>query len=266
MGQFAHDEPQEVVHDHTVIGVLAGTDLDIPHVTTVHRPPVDDYGDYLEAVKNPSGLVAISESQRNSAPHLPWVATVYNGIRTSAFPFSAQKSDDLVFVGRLTPDKAPHLAADVARMSGRRLRIVGRLAFDEEREYFEAEVRPRLNSDIEYVGELGGPEKLDLVASSAAMVFPLQWDEPFGLTVVEAMACGTPVLAHPRGALPELVEDGRTGFLREDINGLVEAVDLIPQIDPHSCRSHVEQNFDVQQMVEAYEALYQKRLGLRLVS
>jgi glycosyltransferase involved in cell wall biosynthesis len=156
----------------------------------------------------------------------------------------------------MSPDKAAHLAIDVARKAGRRIVLVGKCSEPDEQAYFDAEIQPRLGPDVDYHGEIELDHKYELLGGAAAFVFPLQWEEPFGMVLIEAMACGTPVLSLARGAVPEVVVDGVTGFVRKEPDELVEALRHLDQIDPRACRTHVEENFGPDRMVSGYERVY----------
>lgn len=247
----------DVVHDHTLSGPLFAAGLPCPMVHTVHGNPIAEYGDYLRALTDSISLVAISEAQRKLAPDLNWVATVPNAIRVGEFPFRGDKEDHVVFLGRFCPEKAPHLAIDVARAAGRRIELVGRCAEPAERAYFEAEIAPRLGPDAVYLGEADHREKSERLARAAAFVFPLQWDEPFGLVLIESLACGTPVVALARGAVPEIVRDGVTGFVRDDLGELAQTLHQLDRIEPAKCRADVERRFDVATMVQGYVDVFE---------
>ncbi len=249
----------DVIHDHTFpLGPSIAANLSRPPVVhTVHGPPdhptarpiYESFGDRVH-------LVAISGFQRQSVPGLNYVATVYNGIDVDAHPWREKKEDYLLFVGRMTADKGVHLAVETARRLGRRLRVVGKMAEPEEIAYFEAEVEPLLTPDIEILGEVSVAEKLELYAGAAATLVPIQWPEPFGLVMVESMACGTPVVALRNGSVPEVVEPGVTGFIADDIDAFVAAVGDVDRIDPADCRRAVETRFSKEAMVEGYELVY----------
>lgn len=257
----------DVVHDHTALGpLLAATDFyEAPTVVTVHGTTDEDQGEILRrAAAMARGqsrrlhLVAISHAQRRSAPDLPWLATVHNGLDVHQFPFNADPDTYVAFLGRLAPTKGAHLAIDIARAAGRTLMIAGRIQGDVEQTYFDTEIAPRLGPDALWLGEADFHAKTTLLAAASAFLFPLQWDEPFGLVVTESLACGTPVLAMPRGALPEIVTDAVTGFLRSDP---AELVDLLAgraeqEIDRRVCREHVAAHFDIAQMGRGYIAAY----------
>jgi glycosyltransferase involved in cell wall biosynthesis len=258
--QLAELRP-DVVHDHSAIGPALARDRSVPTVVTSHGPATGDWGEYLAAAGDSMHLVAISQSQVDLSPTLPWRAVVHNSLDAAAVPWRAAKEDFVVWLGRFSPDKAAHQAIDVAQQAGRRIVLVGKCSEPDEQEYFDAEVRPRLGPDAEYLGEMDAAEKYELLGRAAALVFPLQWEEPFGMVLLEAMACGTPVLSLARGAVPEVVVDGVTGFVRDEPDQLVECLGMLDQIDPAACRQHVEQTFSPAAMVAGYEQVYRDCLS-----
>jgi glycosyltransferase involved in cell wall biosynthesis len=247
--------PRDVVHDHTLPGLLAARHRTCPTVATVHGPPVGEYGELLGASGHVR-LVAISRSQRRGAPELPWNGLVHNGIPVRSYPFTTVKEDFLLFLGRMHPDKGVLQAIEVAERSGFSLLIAARMHGREEERFFAEQVRPRLSTTIEFVGEVGFVEKGRLLSQARALLFPLQWEEPYGLVVAEAQACGTPVVSLRRGAVPELVVDGRTGILRDHHLDLVDAVDLLPGLDPRDCREHALAVLDIERTVRGYETVF----------
>jgi glycosyltransferase involved in cell wall biosynthesis len=251
VGDFAPD----VVHDHTLPGLLAAEHRRCPTVATVHGPPVHQYGELLRGSRHVR-LVAISDAQRRSAPDLDWNAMVHNGIPVRAYPFGSTKEDFLIFLGRMHPDKGVVEAIDVAERSGSNLLIAARIHGREEQRFFQDQVRPRLSDSIEFVGEVGFAEKARLLSRAGALLFPLQWDEPYGLVVAEAQACGTPVLSLRRGAVPELVVEGRTGWLRDHHLELVEDIPRLPELQPGDCRTHALEWLDIDRSVRGYEQVY----------
>ena len=251
----AHLRP-DVVHDHSAIGPAAARDRSVPTVVTSHGPATGPWGEYLEAAGDSMHLVAISQSQVDLTPELPWRTVVHNSLDAAAVPWRTDKEDFVVWLGRFSPDKAAHLAIDVARQAGRRIVLVGKCSEPDEQEYFDAEVRPRLGPDAEYLGEMDAAPKYELMGRAAALVFPLQWEEPFGMVLLEAMACGTPVLSLAKGAVPEVVADGVTGYVRDEPDELVQCLGMLDQIDPEACRQHVEQTFSPAAMVAGYEGVY----------
>jgi glycosyltransferase involved in cell wall biosynthesis len=248
----------DVVHDHSLAGPLTARGRKVPTVMTAHGPCAGDMVKYYRALSlnNDANLVAISDSQRQLAPDLSWVGTVHNALKASDYPFRRDKEDFVLFMGRMSPEKGAHLAIDAARGAGRRIVLAGKVKEEIEQTYFEAEVRPRLGGDAEFIGEASMTAKKELYASAQCLVFPIRWDEPFGLVMIEAMACGTPVVALDRGSVPEVVADGVTGFIRADPEELPAAIQAADTIDPLVCRQHVEQRFDVSTMAAGYERVY----------
>ena len=199
-------------------------------------------------------FIAISEAQRSFAPSLPFVGVCHNALDPAELPFSAAPGDYLAFLGRISPGKGPGEAIEIAQRLDMPLLMAAKCREDGEKEYFDEVVAPHLGDErIRFLGELSGREKFDLLAGAAALVFPIDWEEPFGMVMIEAMACGTPSLATRRGAVPEVVLDGETGFIRDDVEGLVQAASRLGEIDRHRCRAHVDENFSVSPFIHRYE-------------
>jgi glycosyltransferase involved in cell wall biosynthesis len=244
----------DVIHDHTLLGPLVSPDSAV-HVTTAHGPGSEELREYYARISERTALVAISESQRRSVPEARWVRTIHNAIDVASFPFRADKEDVFLSIGRLTPDKGAHLAARAARRAGTRLLIAGRATLDDERRYLVEEIEPLLGDGVEFIGEVDSDRKGELYARARALLCPLQWEEPFGLVMVEALACGTPVIAFPRGAAPEIVRDGVTGALVEDVDAMAAAMTSL-DVDPAACRASVEERFAIDRMIDEYESLF----------
>ena len=185
---------------------------------------------------------------------------VYNGISLDRYPVCEDKDDYLFFLGRADEEKAPHLAIEAAWLAGRRLVLCATTKNERERAYWAEEVEPLLGDDVEVHGECPHDQKADLLGRAAALVFPIQWAEPFGLVMTEAMACGTPVVAWRNGSVPEVVADGETGFIVESLDEMAAAIDRVGELDPHVLRSRVEQRFSAEAMVAGYEQAYQRAL------
>lgn len=251
----------DVVHTHAVSGPL-GAPGEMPVVVTVHGAISPALRRLYEHAAPNVVFVAISDAQRATAPELPWLGTVHNGIPVADYPFRAEKDDFALFMGRMNPDKGAHRAIDAARGAGMRVVVAGKCVEPTEHRYFEDEIAPRLGPDVEWVGEAAGERKLDLFARARCLLFPIAWDEPFGLVMVEAMACGTPVVATRRGSVPEVVVDGETGFVVDDVCELADALARLEQISPDACRDHAEQRFDASVMVRAYERSYRRAIEL----
>lgn len=262
-------EGVDLIHDHTI----HLTDLPIPAVHTLHGPaePPGAVPGALTAANvarwmsaaGPNHFVAISDRQRQLyGAGIRFAGTVHNGINVEAAPYSARKSDYLLFLGRANWEKGPDLAARVAARAGQRLIMSIKASEATEREFYRREIEPLVaQSHIEVRGEISPEEKYALLRDAAGTLFTSQWDEPFGLVMVESMACGTPALALRRGAAPEVIRSGVTGFLADDEDGLVEAVGQLAQIDPAACRAHVAEHFSIAAMVAGYERVYRDVLA-----
>jgi glycosyltransferase involved in cell wall biosynthesis len=245
----------DVVHEHTLAGPLLARGRRAPTLVTVHGP-MNELADVYRPLGADVSLVAISENQRSSAADLNWVGTVHNAIDVSSFPFRDRKDDYVLFLGRFHETKGPHLAIDAARAAGVRILLAGKCAEPPEQEFFEAEIAPRLGPDAVYVGDADSTEKRKLLAGARCLVFPIMWDEPFGMVMVEAMACGTPVVAFPNGSVPEVVVDGSTGIIVEREADLAAAIDRASALDPADCRRDVEERFSIEAMAAGYEDAY----------
>ncbi len=263
-------EDLDVVHDHTLVGPLLARGRAAPTVVTAHGPVSGEPGDYLARLGTSVDVVAISSAQRRLRPDVNWIATVHNGIDVASYPLGDGDGGYLLFLGRFHPDKGAHLAIEAARGAGRRLVLAGKLNEPTEKEYFAAAVEPQLGPGIEYVGEADASTKRELYARAAALLFPVCWEEPFGLVMVEAMACGTPVVALRRGSVPEVVVHGETGVVVDDPRDLARAARTVEGLDRRRCRAHVARHFDTARMVAGYEATYRTlaegrdlRLGAR---
>ena len=257
------DLAPDVVHDHTLAGPLLARGRLAPTVVTMHGPVAGEPGEYYRQLGRSIDLVAISAAQRRSAPDLPWVGTVHNALDVQTYPFRHDKDESLLFLGRLHPDKGVHLAIDAARGAGLPIVIAGKCSEPVELAYLESHVRPRLGPDVTLVGPVDAVQKRALLARSAALLFPILWDEPFGMVMIEAMACGTPVVALRRGSVPEVVVDGITGVVCDTPDQLSEAVHGARRIDPLTCREHVRDVFDVATMALRYEQIYRASIAGR---
>jgi glycosyltransferase involved in cell wall biosynthesis len=263
VARMVADLDVDLVHDHTLAGPLLARGRGVPTVVTMHGPVAGEPGEYYRQLGDTVGLVAISRAQRRAAPDLSWLGTVCNAVDVESFPFRAAKEDMLLFLGRLHPDKGVHLAIDAARSVGLPIVVAGKCSEPVELEYFRTEIEPRLGPDVTIFGPADATEKRDLLSRAAALVFPILWEEPFGMVMIEAMACGTPVVALRRGSVPEVVLDGITGVLCDDPVELPAAIAAARRLAPADCREHVRSRFDVDTMVAGYEALYRRALAGR---
>jgi glycosyltransferase involved in cell wall biosynthesis len=202
---------------------------------------------------------AISWAQRRAMPDIRggrFAGVAYNGIDVHSFPFRDQKDDFLLFLSRISEEKGPHLAVEVARRTGRRLVIAGKVD-ESDREFYTSVVEPLIDGEqVVFLGEADGRMKRDLYSRAHALLMPITWDEPFGLVLAEAQACGTPVISMNRGAAPEIVAHGKTGFIVDTVEEMAAAVRRVPEISPAACRAHVELNFDARVMADSYLRMY----------
>jgi glycosyltransferase involved in cell wall biosynthesis len=262
LGCFRRAGEFDVIHDHTgPLGVALGGLVRQPVVHTVHGPlagPERETYSALAEVAPGVGLVSISMNQRRPAPELPWAANIPNALDLDAYPFVPERDDYLLFLGRMSPDKGAHRAIEVARAAGAPIKLAGKKREHAEQAYFDELVRPLLGEDAEYLGETTHSLKVELLQRARATLFPIDWEEPFGLVMIESMACGTPVVATRRGAVPEVVADGRSGIVVDDWHDMAEAVERADGIDPAECRAWVEEHFGAERMVADHVALYER--------
>jgi glycosyltransferase involved in cell wall biosynthesis len=263
LGQVFEGADQfDVIHSHVDFFALPFARLvDTPVVTTLHGR-LDLPG--LPAIyeeHDTAPLVSISDNQREPLPDANWVATVYNGTDLQNLTFNEEGGDYFAFVGRICPEKNIEGAIWIARRTGIPLRIAAKID-PIDAEYHETVIKPLIDGrQVEYVGELGNGDKDAFMGSARALLFPVDWPEPFGLAMTEAMACGTPVLALRRGSVPEVVEDGVTGFVRETEEDLADVAQEVTRLSRRACRERVEQRFSVGVMTDGYEAVYRSLTG-----
>jgi glycosyltransferase involved in cell wall biosynthesis len=252
----------DIVHDHSgLVGPAIGSFVDVLVVHTLHGPFTDKAKEFYTLMSGKLWYVAISEAQRAFCPDLSYAGTVHNGIKVDLYPFREEKEDFLLFLGRVNREKGPELAVEIAHRTGRKLVMAVKMAEDFEKEYWRDVVEPRLDGSEEIIGEITIEEKADLLARARATLFPIQWPEPFGLVMTESMASGTPVLAFPYGAAPEVIVDGKTGFLPKTLDEMCEAVERVDEIKAADCRRHVEEHFSDDAMVEGYLRCFEKVLA-----
>ena len=264
---FVAAEQFDLVHDHTSYGPVLGAMLypRVPVVHTLHGPWTAPSKRLFRLVDGRVHLVAISDAQRRANLAVHYSGMIYNGVDLAAHPFRATKERFLVYVGRVSPEKRPELAIDIARLAGLPLAMIVKRSEPAEQAYWDDVVAPRLGGDVEVLDQPPHDVKVDVIGRAQAMVFPIDWPEPFGLVMTESMACGTPVVARPLGAAPEVVEDGVTGFLRSTIEGMAEAVTEARRLSPYACRARAERRFSAEVMVDSYERLYRTITGTRAV-
>jgi len=255
--------PYDVVHDHTAWLSLAFAPLiPTPVVHTLHGAAIEAERDFFHFVRNNADFVAISQYQTRTFTRIQITDVVPNAVDVQSYPFTAEKDDYLLSLGRIARDKAQHLAIEVAKRAGMPLVLAGKIDPGDDRAYFDEMILPHVDGQsVRFEGEVPDDRKRELFARARAFVFPIQWDEPFGLVMIESMACGTPVIATPYGAVPEVVTDGVNGFIATSVDDMVEAVKKIGVISPEVCRAVVEQRFAPSVMTDGYEAVYRRVAG-----
>ena len=225
----------------------------VPVVYTLHDPIHEWYREIFNLYKSPNQhFISISNSQRRSAPRLHYAATIYNGVDSSLFTYNPKPDDYLLYVGRVVREKGVKEAIQIAQRTNNKLLIIGPTYPDKLR-YFNTHVKPHLNRSIRYLGYIPQNQLMPYYQKAKAFLAPLQWEEPFGLTLIESMACGTPVIALDRGSAPELISNGKTGYVVKTIGQMVEAVKKIDNIKREDCRRHIEDKFSIDKMVSGYE-------------
>lgn len=252
----------DIIHDHTLLGpawaLASGYDR---VVTTCHGP----FRGELRAIYRRYGkrlpVVAISHDQTSHAPEIAVDRVIHHGLDPEEYPLGRGDGDYLLFLGRMTPDKGVREAVLAARAAGEQLLIAAKNREPVEQSYFTEEIAPLLDSNVDVVGEVAGDAKLALLGGAKALLNPIQWAEPFGLVMIEAMACGTPVIACPVGAAPEIVDAGSTGFLCCDHTELVAAIHRVDDLSREACRAAVIQRFSTERMTADHIALYQEMVA-----
>jgi len=247
----------DIIHNHVdYLALSTARQTETPMVTTLHGrldlPELEDvYAEFSEQY-----VVSISHAQRSPLPHARWLGTVYNGIALSHFTFRERPGTYLAFLGRISPEKGIDRAIEIAKAVDMPLRIAAKVD-PVDREYFTAEIKPMLRDPrVEYIGEIDETQKDGFLGNAFAYLFPINWPEPFGITMIEAMACGTPVIAMNLGSVPEVVVHGQTGFVCHSQAQMIDAVQRAGDLSRDACRAHVEDHFSAPRMAEMYETIY----------
>ena len=248
----------DVIHDHTGhIGLPTANICRKPVVMTLHGPFTVDNKPLFKELNNPH-LVSISKSQMVSGLNLPnYAGTVYNGLAMEDYPFSDKDEGYLLFVGRISMEKGVHFAIEVAQYLNLPLTIAAKLE-SIDMPYFQEYVGPRLSDQIKWVGEVEEEERNKLMSKALCFLHPITWREPFGLTMIEAMACGCPVVAFNKGSIPEIIKDGETGYVVNDVDEMIEAVKKIKSISRAKTRDYALKNFNSKIMAKGYERVYKE--------
>jgi glycosyltransferase involved in cell wall biosynthesis len=248
----------DVIHSHLdYFGYPLLTRLGVPSVTTLHgRLDMPELHQLYE-IYNEVPVVSISDVQRQPLPHANYIATIHHGLPKNLLTPGGGSGGYLAFLGRISPEKAPDAAIRIAAMAGMKLKIAAKVDHADQR-YFEEKIEPLLSQPhVEFIGEIGEHQKSEFLGNAAALLFPIAWREPFGLVMIEAMACGTPVIAFRNGSVPEVLENGLTGFIADSELAAAKAATQIGQLDRRSIRAEFERRFTSHRMAQDYVDLYQ---------
>jgi glycosyltransferase involved in cell wall biosynthesis len=251
----------DILHLNDIACIPFTTFVDVPAVLTIHHPHEPTLSQFYERYPDVHYVTIAHWLARRE--RMPNIHVVHHGIPVDRYTFSARKDDYVAFLGRMAPCKGPHLAIEAARLAGIPIKLAGEIQ-PMFKDYWTREVEPLIDGkDVEYVGEADFRGKNELLSRARALLFPIQWEEPFGLVMIEAMACGTPVIARRCGSVEEIVDDGHTGFIGDTIEDLVAAVHRADAISRSACRRRVEEQFSVSRMVDGYEAIYERVIARR---
>jgi glycosyltransferase involved in cell wall biosynthesis len=254
---FKRQKEFDVIHSHVEALTLPLADLSqTPVIITMHGPLTRENRRLFQEF-TAANIVTISESQGKNISGINHAGVVYNGLEMEHYPFGGNPEDYLLFVGRISNEKGVHLAIDAAQMVDLPLVIAAKLD-DVDLAYYEEYIRPRLSKRIRWVGEVTEEERNELMSKARCFLHPATWREPFGLTLIEAMACGCPVVAFGRGSIPEIIENGVTGFVVDDLDGMAEAIEAISGIDRQVCRDYALSRFNAKIMTDKYEEIYRR--------
>jgi glycosyltransferase involved in cell wall biosynthesis len=269
---FLEADSYDVIHDHTgAIAACPEAMCNIPVLHTLHGPFNPDVRRLLRMISDKIYFSSISDSQRSGCPKLNYVGTIYNAVGVESYSFRAEKEDYALFLGRISEDKGAHNAIYVSRRAGIPLRMAGKVDPGVDTRYFEERIKPHVDGEnFIYEGEVDNEYKQEILAGARFLLFPIQWEEPFGLVMTEALACGTPVVAGAMGAASEIVRDGEVGVLvgagEWDEMAAAIKVGRLEDRDPHHCREYVEEHFRVEAMINGYEAAFEKIVADRAES
>jgi glycosyltransferase involved in cell wall biosynthesis len=269
MSAFLEADRYDVIHDHTgALAACLGALSETPVLHTLHGPFNPEVQRLFRMIADKIYFNSISDSQRSGCPELNYVGTIYNAVEVETYPFRTDKEDYALFLGRFSEDKGAHNAIYVAQRAGVHLRMAGKVDPGVDASYFEQRIKPHIDGEnIVYEGEVDGEQKRELLAGARFLLFPIQWEEPFGLVMTEALACGTPVVADAMGSASEIIKDGEVGVLAGagEWDEMVAAIKdgRLDGIDPHRCREYVQEHFSVEAMISGYEAAFEKILADR---
>jgi glycosyltransferase involved in cell wall biosynthesis len=254
---YARHDEFDIIHDHSTVGTLCAAGIQTPVVHTVHGLVTPDLARLYSSLRRRLHFIAISNDQRSTLPAEVQSTVLFNGIDTLAYPFDREGGDHLVFVGRINPDKGIMDALAIAERTGKPLMVLAKINESNEREYYDEVVKPALRGrDVEFIEHATHDQKVRAYQGALATLFPIHWREPFGLVMAESMSCGTPVIAFRHGSVPEVIVEGETGFIRDDVDGAVEAVSRAHLLRRDDCRARALMHFSADRMVTRHEQLY----------
>lgn len=255
---YQHQNEFDIIHDHNFYPSLVGASLvRTPVVMTLHGALASE-NKHLAKAFNKINFVTISHAQSASVPNLNYVGNVYNGLNMENYPFSKKHDNYLLFVGRISREKGIDYAIEAAQYLGLPLIIAAKLetANVHDVQYFHEYVEPHLSEQITWIGEVDEKKRNELMSKAMCLLYPVTWREPFGLVLIEAMACGCPIVAFNKGSIPEVILDGKTGFIVEDVEEMARSIENIYKINRLECRKHALKNFNAERMVAGYEEIY----------
>lgn len=253
----------DIIHDHIgELSIPTANNSKTPVVMTIHGAFNLDNKQLYESASN-INFVTISKSQAQPLPYLNYIDTVYNGLGLKDYPFSSKPGKYLLYVGRISSEKGVHKAIEVAKYLNLPLIIAAKLdsTVPGDLSYFKQYIKPNLSDQIKWIGEVDEKERNQLMKNAYAFLHPVSWREPFGLTLIESMACGTPVVAFQMGSIPEVIEHGVTGFIVNDVESMALAIQYVKYLDRALCRKRALENFSAQKMADRYEDVYYKVLS-----
>jgi glycosyltransferase involved in cell wall biosynthesis len=259
---FARAAEFDVIHFHLdYLSFPEARHCQVPHVATMHnRLDLPELEPLFRAFAD-IPVVSISDAQRAPLPFANWCGTVYHGLPLDLFKFRPNAGKYLAFLGRVSPEKGVHRAVEIARRLDLPLKVAAKVD-DKDRHFYEQQVKPLFaQPKVEFIGEIGEDQKGDFLGNAAALLFPIDWPEPFGLVMIEAMACGTPVVAFRRGAVPEVMRDGVSGYVVDSVDGAVAATARAVELPRKRCRAYFEGRFSAPRMANDYLAVYERLLG-----
>lgn len=261
---YARHREFDIIHDHSTVGTLCAAGIDTPVVHTVHGRVGPDLARLYASLGGRLHFITISNDQRSTLPRDVRSTVVYNGTDTGRYPFAAAQGDHLLFVGRINPDKGILDAIEIAGRTRKPLVALAKINESNEHDYYEDVVKGALRGrDVEFIENATHEQKVRAYQGALATLFPIHWREPFGLVMTESMSCGTPVIAYRQGSVPEVIVEGETGFIREDVEGAVEAVSRVHLLRREACRERAVAYFSAERMVLAHERLYDQLVAPR---